>query len=402
MKVLALGGCGLMGRHFVETAIKLKAFDHLTIADNRLESAQRYVSQLGHPAIDAMFLDAMDAPALRLALARYDVVVSTIGPYFMFGTRVLDAAIEAGCHYIDICDDPEPTLDMLALHDKARNRQVTALVGMGASPGIASLLAVEAISHVGVVDRVVTTWGSTSKADEERDANQEMGAALEHWIEQITGTIPSYQNGVITRVTPLQTVALQVPGVGLVKVTTVGHPEPVTLPRSFPSIRNSVNGMVFSRQLTALLKVVKARVEDRGLSIRQAAALFKGVSRGTGLNQLTLRESARLMLAGLHERVMGRKYIPAQMSAVVEGRVDGRHRVCSAWLNGEIPGGVGANTCIPTAIALQMMCHGKLARHGVFAPEEIVNAGDFFTRLAPFVVQPQAAGNVLTVQHAWL
>jgi saccharopine dehydrogenase-like NADP-dependent oxidoreductase len=63
---------------------------------------------------------------------------------------------------------------------------------------------------------------------------------------------------------------------------------------------------------------------------------------------------------------------------------------------------VGANTCIPTAIALQMMCHGKLARHGVFAPEEIVNAGDFFTRLAPFVVQPQAAGNVLTVQHAWL
>ena len=54
------------------------------------------------------------------------------------------AAIEAGAHYLDICDDWEPTLDMLELGERARARGVTAVIGMGASPGLTNLLAMKA------------------------------------------------------------------------------------------------------------------------------------------------------------------------------------------------------------------------------------------------------------------
>ena len=58
---------------------------------------------------------------------------------------MLRAAIRAGCHYVDVCDDWEPTLEMLALDTEARAAGVTAVIGLGASPGITNLLAVQAI-----------------------------------------------------------------------------------------------------------------------------------------------------------------------------------------------------------------------------------------------------------------
>ncbi|MBW2087346.1 MAG: saccharopine dehydrogenase, partial [Deltaproteobacteria bacterium] len=53
---------------------------------------------------------------------------------------------EARCHYIDINDDWEPTLDMLKLDEEARQAGITAIIGMGASPGVSNLLAVKAMS----------------------------------------------------------------------------------------------------------------------------------------------------------------------------------------------------------------------------------------------------------------
>ena len=63
---------------------------------------------------------------------------------------MLSAAIASGCHYIDICDDWEPTIEMMGLDQDARLNDVLAIIGMGASPGISNLLAClvcEAVSY---------------------------------------------------------------------------------------------------------------------------------------------------------------------------------------------------------------------------------------------------------------
>lgn len=402
MKTLALGGCGLMGRHFVETAIRLNAFSRLTIADRNGHAAHRYAAQLAHPAIDAMTVDASDQAALTDILRRYDVVVSTIGPYYRFGTTVLQCAIEAGCHYIDICDDPEPTLAMLGLHADAQNAGITALIGMGASPGIANLLASQAIHRVEEPHRVVTTWGASSRAKEDANADADLGAALEHWIEQLTGSIPIFTDGRIAAGAPLAEVALHVPGVGAVTAHTVGHPEPVTLPRSFPSIRESVNAMVFSRGFVRLLKVLQARVDRQGQTIEQAAQMFRSIAIQKDMSGLSFRESMSLLRDSIKESVFGRRYIPAEMSAIAEGRTQGRRHVCSAWLNGEIPGGMGPNTCIPTAIALFMLAQGKLTRRGAYPPEAVIDAQAFFALLKPFVWPLDPAQPVVTLREAFV
>ncbi|MFT6834093.1 MAG: saccharopine dehydrogenase-like NADP-dependent oxidoreductase [Francisellaceae bacterium] len=387
MRVLSLGGCGQMGRHFVETAVKLKAFEKLTIADYNEVVAKEYVKQLDNPLIDAIQIDAHDSIRLTEILKEYDVVVSTIGPYYLFGTVVLEAAIDANCHYIDICDDPDPTLELLKLCEKAKKNNITAIIGMGASPGIANLLASKAIGTLGVVENVITTWGSLSLTDELDNMEPEMGAALEHWVEQFTGTITVFKNKKLVKVRPLKTLKFRVPSLGHIKTHTIGHPEPVTLPRTFPSIQSSNNAMVFSRVLIQTLKIAQKRVDKKGHSIKQVADVLRKVFIQSDLSDLSFFETMKIMLASTQDSIFGRKYMPAEISATVSREEQNKEYVCSAWLNGAIPGGMGPNTSVPTAIALRMLGDGNITKYGVYAPEGIINPDIFFDLLEPFVTK---------------
>ena len=66
-------------------------------------------------------------------MADTDLVMNTCGPFFLHAGHVLQTAIETGCHYLDICDDWEPTLEMLTFDQKAKEAGVSATVGLGAA-----------------------------------------------------------------------------------------------------------------------------------------------------------------------------------------------------------------------------------------------------------------------------
>jgi saccharopine dehydrogenase-like NADP-dependent oxidoreductase len=105
--------------------------------------------------------------------------------------------------YVDICDDPEPTLAMFELDQRAQEAGVGALIGMGASPGLSNLLAARAARHLDSVTDCYTVWpldvrspgqhGATM--DEARDANGRPSAAAIHLMEQISGAIGVVEQG---------------------------------------------------------------------------------------------------------------------------------------------------------------------------------------------------------------
>ncbi|MDQ3148729.1 MAG: saccharopine dehydrogenase NADP-binding domain-containing protein [Chloroflexota bacterium] len=101
MRVLALGGAGAMGRAALTAGAQLSAWTALTVADRDGDAARRVAAGLPHAM--GTEVDATDGVALRLLMRDVDIVVSTVGPYYRFGDKVLAAAIEASCHYVDIC-----------------------------------------------------------------------------------------------------------------------------------------------------------------------------------------------------------------------------------------------------------------------------------------------------------
>ncbi|APA97818.1 saccharopine dehydrogenase family protein [Nocardia seriolae] len=383
MKVLALGGPGAMGAVAVRTAARLPGIDEIVVADRDLDAAQRLAAELSatDPAVSARRVDVDDASALRDSMRDADVVLNTVGPYYRFGLTVLRAAIDTGTHYLDLCDDWEPTLRMLELDSAARKAGVCAVVGMGASPGVSNLLAVTAARELDSVENLYTAWpvdvpAGHSESLELTGTGGQPPAALVHWMEQISGTIAVVRHGRIAHEAPLRPVALALPGDRRGTGYTVGHPEPVTLQRTLLPSGEAANLMIVTPGTVAFLDVLRRDIDSGKL--RNESAALELVKPG-------LRRGIRSLVGA--GRFPGPGTLPPFFAAV-RGSKDGRARVVLAQL-ADAPGlplfidDMSRATGIPLALGLAQLADGTARRPGVHPPESVIDPDRFFRDLRP-------------------
>ena len=381
MRLMVLGA-GTVGRHIASAASGLAPFTEVIVADRDAERAAKVAEPLG---LQSTALDAGDTAALVAAMREVDAVVSAIGPSTRFGLPTLRAAIEAKRLYAEIGDDPHPTLAMLALDEEARARGVRALLGLGASPGVSNMLAVEAGSRLDRVDRIVTGWGWGGVADDGDDALSEgVTAALEHWVEQASGAIPVLRDGAVTETAPLAKVLVDYPGIGRVTTRSIGHPEPVTLARRFPGLRHSVNVMDFPSYVFACLERARSAV-DRGAAPRDGASLLLKLFDVDGDAGIFSRQALSYAWNTTRDRIANKKHLPS-LWALAEGERGGEARRVAVSLAGAIPGGMGAMTGVPAAIATAMLALGETSGGaGVQTVDTALKPDAFFRRLHPFL-----------------
>jgi short subunit dehydrogenase-like uncharacterized protein len=70
----------------------------------------------GVPAPDLLEADASDSPALREVAEAAKVVVTTVGPYALYGEPLVAACAAAGTDYVDLTGEPEFVDRMWSLH----------------------------------------------------------------------------------------------------------------------------------------------------------------------------------------------------------------------------------------------------------------------------------------------
>lgn len=380
MRIVILGGAGEMGRVAVETAAGLGFVSEIVVADRNLEGAVAQAARFPGRAV-GVAVDLRDRDSLMGAIAKADVVLNTAGPFFELGAPTLEAAIEAGVHYLDICDDWEPTLEMLELSDRARAQGVTAIIGMGASPGITNLLAMKAARALDAADELLTGWSIDDASGEETakmKARQEPSAAVVHWMQQLSGRVRIQENGEQAMVKPLQRREIDFPGHGKIKVWTVGHPEAVTLPRTVTGLTSCANVMTGSDENTFTgLKVLQGMVDTKILSLREAARELEKSGDGKGA------------------RKRGTKPLPG-LFGWARGRRGGRPAIAAAWLQGMPDGGMGGATSVPLTLALNLFAGDRPPPPlGVLTPEEVIDPDWFFDLLAPYCVGGFARGRDL-------
>lgn len=384
MRVIALGGCGGMGQFAVRTALSYKFVDEIIIADIDGERGQAFAEECGSKAT-FQEIDVQDHSALIKLLSDADMVLTTVGPYYRYGVPILKAAIESGCHYIDINDDWEPTLEMLELNDEAKRAGITAIIGMGASPGQSNMLAAKAMSLVDSVEELITGWGTGGgRSREQRDADNSragqggsFGAAVEHWVHQFTGTIRLFRNGTFVDVKPMEEIKIDYPGIGLCTAYTVGHPEPLTLPHFRSGMKHSCNVMVVSPRLIKMLQDIAKEVDEGRMTISEATNVIMNPSRDRERQQPEA-DSAQAdapRLPGLF--------------AYARGLKDGKGKSVGVTVAAGVSGGMGGATGVPMAIGLKMLASGKITLHGTFAPEQVIDPDDFFDEFGPLCTIPE-------------
>ena len=240
-KVTVLGGCGAIGSVAVRTLALGGVFSEIVIAEKRTEAACELAKQIDAAKISVVDVDADDPASIRRAVSGSDVVLNCIGPFYKYGPLILRAAIEAGINFVDVCDDMDATINELALDEAARNAGVSALMGMGNSPGLGNVLvkfcAELLLSQVDAVDIYHIHGGEAVEGP----------AVIEHRFHAMESDIPMFLDGKFVQVRMLEPSGMALVeetdfrDIGAYPVYPYPHPETITLPRYLKGIQRVTN-----------------------------------------------------------------------------------------------------------------------------------------------------------------
>ena len=389
MKVLALGGCGGIGKYAVKTLVEQEVCDHIIVADRDGKRAAAFAAQMGN-RVEPLTLDISNRSALEHAVAASDLVTNTIGPFFRFGAEVLTICIEKRRHYVDICDDWEPTLKLLELNDRARAAGITAIVGLGVTPGISNMLAKKALLELDSAEQVFTGWW-VDAAKPDIIVSQPSAATL-HGIHQLTGSIRTFENGKYTDTRPISPVDLEYPGMGMRRAYTIGHPEAVTFPRYYPTLKTSMNVFTTSKTTLIEIKALAWFINHKIISVDTGARIAEKIQGPADPN-----ETPEWMLAQMANQ---RKYWCPPLFALVTGLKNGKPASAACAILSAPPGGMGGVTGIPLAIGATMILRNEITKFGVFSPEGVLEPDAFLNAIAPLCSPVKAGANdmVLTTR----
>lgn len=382
MKILALGAGGEMGEMAASVLAADDAVKEIVIADRDIRSAEAVARKLGEKARTQQ-VDATDHAGLVAAMKQCDMVVNTVGPFFRFGVPILQAAIEAQCKYVDICDDPEPTLEMLKLNEQAKAAGVTALIGTGASPGVANMLAVRAARELDTVDTIVTGWNIDASHPGERQGTG-VSAAVVHMMKQISGLIPVTRGGKLEYRRALEKIEIDYPGLHKFSSNSIGHPEAVTLHHAFPDLLDNTNVCVCDKLTTGLLNLVRKMINARILRVETAAGILDRVFSMLPANPTDFLKPGS----------------PPPLFAIATGTRNGkRETTATALANG--PGfTMAATTGVPLAVCALLLA--KENKPGVHVPETLIDPDDFFVALAPHCMGNPRPETMTATTVSWM
>lgn len=401
MKVLALGGSGDMGRMAVAILLESPNISHITVADKNYERAKYFVYLVGSDKLEAAQIDVTERDKLIDLISSNDLVMNTVGPYYKFASTIFHAVLMARKPYVDICDDWKPTLDLLKMDEKAKKAGITAVIGIGASPGITNLMAVIACSKLDKVDDLITAWGYGA---EERigskpkyfieprkfyrkfkDTPTIANAATMHLFYETLEEIPTYRDGKLINIKPLSDAEpIKFPGFQETYVCHIGHPEPVTLPRVINA--NSVSNLMYmGKTITDIIRKYTYQISNKELTVSEATIRF-----GEDVRKIS-REGEFI-----------KEYVgnPPGLSVIASGFKDGKHLKVAIG-NNHVPfGGMAGITSVPLAIAVDMVLSGEITEKGVLTPEEaITDPMGFFDRFARYCGKNLSGKDVLLIKE---
>jgi saccharopine dehydrogenase-like NADP-dependent oxidoreductase len=371
-KTVLLLGAGAMGSLAARIVSGFGEVGSLILTSLDLGEAEQ-AAQGCQGKATAEAVNVTDKDKLVSLMRRADVVLNCVGPFFRFGVPVLEAAIEAGTNYLDICDDPEPTKDMLDLGDRAKAAGVTAVIGMGASPGINNLLGALVVERLDEVDRLVAGWNIEEATDDSLD----FSAAIIHWMQQCSGTILQCQDGRLTGGKPLEDLCIDYPGLGSRTIYTVGHPEPVSFHYTWPHIRQTRCGMVMPSAWIGLFRKYRDAIDSGKMTLEEAGKSFVDEASHSGLIDL-------LKLAW--SRLTDGTRLP-RFFVLGDGRKAGRPATVAASLTATPPN-MAEMTGIPLALGTLLHLRGQTKGPGVLPPEAAFTPAPFFELLAPYCTLP--------------
>jgi short subunit dehydrogenase-like uncharacterized protein len=139
--IIVYGATGFTGRLVAEyLASQYKADKSLTwaMAGRSKEKLASVRDAIGAPAETPLIVaDAGDTSSLNAMVAQTSSVITTVGPYMLYGNELLAACVAAGVDYFDLCGEPPWMRQMIDAHEakaKASGARIVFSCGFDSLP----------------------------------------------------------------------------------------------------------------------------------------------------------------------------------------------------------------------------------------------------------------------------
>ena len=377
VRVTALGGAGAMGRATSRELATNDAVD-LTVADYDTEAARELATDVpGDPAVREV--DVTDDEDLLGVVERSDVVANAL-PY-AFNLDVMEACLEGGAHYLDLGGLYHTTLDQLELDGVFDDAGLTAVLGIGASPGLTNVAAAMGRERLDSVREIHIRTGA-------KGGGEGFAYSARTILDELTMEPVVYEGGELRSLEPLsgrETYTMPDP-VGEVEGFHSIHSELATMPETFPGIEAVDFRVAFSPELVAitdaLMKVGLTSEEEfefEGVRTSPREFLVAHLDRQPKPEAVEEWKSFRVDVSGTEDgEPAGYRY-----ETVVESRLDDWGlKATAVW------------TGIPMGIAAAAVGQGRALDTGAKPPEELFDPGAFLEELRErgIVVEETRAG----------
>lgn len=348
----------------------------LTICDYDFEKAKEIGDKLG---IKALKCDVTNHDELITTIKGADVVINCV--QYNWNVDIMRACLIVGAHYIDLGGLFHVTRQQFELHDDFVRSGLTAVLGMGSTPGTMNVMAGYAASKLDTVREAhaICACGDFTKSNAVIGIPYSLLTVMEEhtmdpWILK-DGKLQPVPAG-----SGKEMIAFSEP-IGMAEAFYCIHSEPAQFARSFKD--KGIQEASFKLSLSADFEERVRFLADLGFSSEEPVTVG-----GQEVNPLrTMISVVNRYLERYDDSQDGELNDSDVLRAVVRGTKDGVEkeiivesviRTSEKW--GFMAGAL--DTGVPPSIVAQMICKGQITERGALAGEQCVPPIPYFKELA--------------------
>lgn len=376
---IALLGAGLQGNicctDLCDSELSPAEKD-IIVADYDYAKAKATADKFGLKSVQ---LDVRDHDALIEVIKGRDVVINCV--QYNWNIDIMRACLEVHAHYIDLGGLFHVTKEQLELNDEFEAAGLTAVLGMGSTPGTMNVMGGYAGSKLDTIyeAKAICACGDFTKSD----AVIGIPYSLLTVMEEHTMEPWILKDGEFTPVPPgsgRETIAFSEP-IGNADAWYCIHSEPVQWASSFKD--KGIQNASFKLSLPAEFEERVAFLADVGFATEESVTV-----KGEEVNPLhTMVSVVNKYLENYDDSNDGELNDCDVLRVEFTGTKDGIEkeidvecviRTSDKW--GFMAGAV--DTGVPPSVVAQMICDGRITKRGAAGPEALVPPIPYFQEIA--------------------
>jgi len=163
MKIIILGGAGLMGTGIIRDLVSEKCIVDLSeicVADISEEKVNNFIKEVGDNRLTGCGLDIDGQTDLVEIIKGYDLCINSVPTFAGKQMQIFEACLEAKISYIDLGGMGIYTLEQKSYHEKFKAAGISAVIGVGADPGMSNVLCRAVADELDQIDSLKLYWAA--------------------------------------------------------------------------------------------------------------------------------------------------------------------------------------------------------------------------------------------------